>query len=112
MKQIHSRILGLTGIVLACAAVHVSAADNGRYYGAPMSAVPYDQEVRLGSDTKSVTVRRLDIVRFMTADGRDFYWRFDTERPDVFPLTNIAPSDIAVPSSTTVYVLPEIPIAP
>ena len=59
-----------------------------------------------------MTVRRLDIIKFVTADGRDFYWRFDTERPGVFPLARIAPAGAAVASNATVYVLPEIPIAP
>ena len=111
MRQIHGRAVAFTGIVLACASLQVFAAESGRY-GSPLTFMPYDQEVRLQTDTKSVTVRRLDVVRFVTADGRDFYWRFDTERPDVFPLAGIAPSGIAVPSNATVYVLPEIPIAP
>jgi hypothetical protein len=111
MKLTRSRALVFTCIALAFPSLQVFAAESGRY-GSPLTFMPYDQEVRLQSDTKSVTVRRLDVVRFVTADGRDFYWRFDTERPDVFPLAGIAPSGIAVPANATVYVLPEIPIAP
>ena len=111
MKLTHCRALVLTCIALAFPSLHAVAAESGAY-GSPLTFMPYDQEVRLRADTKSVTVRRLDVVRFVTADGRDFYWRFDTERPDVFPLARIAPAGIAVPANTTVYVLPEIPIAP
>ena len=112
MKQIHNRALALAGIALAFTSLQASAADGGPYYGSPATFGPHDQEVCVGADTKSVTVRRLDIVRFVTTDGRDFYWRFDTERPDVFPLARIAPSGVAVPSSTTVYILPEFAISP
>ena len=95
----------------AAAAEQAVTAESGRY-GSPATHMPFDQEIRLGADTRSVTVRRLDTVKFVTGDGRDFTWRFDTERPDTFPLTRIAPPGASVPSSATVYVLTEIPIAP
>ena len=111
MKLTRSRALVFTCIAQASASLKAAAAEGGAY-GSPLTFMPYDQEVRLRADTKSVTVRRLDVVRFVTADGQEFYWRFDTERPDVFPLARIAPAGIAVPANTAVYVLPEIPIAP
>ena len=107
-------ILAVFATAAAFASSQVTAAelaDSGRY-GSPANHMPFDQEIRLSPDTKSVTVRRLDTVRFVTGDGRDFTWRFDTERPDMFPLASIAPPGAAVPSGANVYVLPEIPIAP
>ena len=108
------RILAVIATAAAFASSQATAADvaeSGRY-GSLANHMPFDQEIRLSMDTKSVTVRRLDIVKFVTGDGRDFTWRFDTERPDTFPLARIAPAGTAVPSSANVYVLPEIPIAP
>ena len=112
MKRIGNRTWARAAIVLACVSLKVSAADGGAYHGSPTTALPHEQEVCVGANTKSVTVRRLDIVRFVAPDGKDFYWRFDTERPDAFPLASIAPSGFAVPSGATVYVLPEIAISP
>jgi hypothetical protein len=81
-------------------------------YGSPADHMPIDQALRVGPDTRSVTVHRLETVRFSTGDGRQFTWRFDTERPGVFPLARIAPAGVAVPSNAMVYVMPEIPISP
>jgi hypothetical protein len=124
----HSLIV--MGAVLASAAWHASAAgldpadrarsvaesnrntvDSGRY-GSPMGYTPYDYAIRLCADTKSVNVRRLDIVRFVTVDGREFFWRFDSMRPEVFALARIAPAGVTVPSGTMVYLREEIPVAP
>lgn len=91
-----------------------AAADQGRYGSlvAP-GYLYYGDEIRLRPDTKTVTVRRLDIVKFVTAEGREFVWRFDTIRAaDVFPLDRIAPAGVAVPPGVTVWVNPEIPVAP
>ena len=92
-------------------AAGLDTGDGGRY-GSPVGDVPYDREIRVDADTKSVTVWRLEIIKFTTADGRAFQWRFDDTRPDVFPLARIAPGGVTVPSSTTVYVRQEIPVAP
>ena len=98
-------------LTLALASLHADAAEDGRY-GTPVGPTMYQQEVRLRADTRSVTVRRPDVVRFLTAEGHEFFWRFDTERPEVFPLARIAPQGVSVPPNATVYVLPEVPIAP
>ena len=97
--------------VLQAAAAGLDGDDRGRY-GSPVADMPYDREIRVGTDTKSVTVWRLEIVKFVTADGRAFQWRFDDTRPDVFPLARIAPAGVSVPANTTVYVRQKIPIAP
>lgn len=87
-------------------------ADSDRF-GSPAGGMPYDVAIRLCADTKSVSVRRLDTVQFVTPEGREFRWRFDTTNwVDVFPLARIAPTGVSVPANTTVYVNPEIPISP
>jgi hypothetical protein len=90
-----------------------AAADaRAERYGSAARGMPYDREIRLGTDTKSVGVWRRETINFITADGRDFRWRFDTERYlDVFPLERIAPADVAVPAGATVYVNGELPIS-
>jgi hypothetical protein len=100
-----------TALALLLASLAADAAEDGRY-GTPVGPTVYHQEVRLRADTRSVTVRRPDVVRFLTADGREFFWRFDTERPEVFPLSRIAPAGVSVPPNAMVYVVPEVPIAP
>jgi len=90
-----------------------SAAEGGDRYGSPAGNMPYDQEIRLGPDTRGVSVKRNETVRFVTAEGREFRWRFDTLRSfEVFPLSHIAPADVAVAAGANVYVNGEIPIAP
>ena len=88
-------------------------ADDGDQYGSAASGMPYDRTIRLGSNAKSIGVWRFETISFLTADGREFRWRFDTARElDVFPLARIAPKDVAVPAGTRVYVNGEIPVAP
>ncbi len=82
-------------------------------FGTAASGMPYDREVCLGPNTKSVGVWRFEIINFVSAGGRHFRWRFDTARSlDVFPLARIAPPGVAIPAGATVYVNGEIPIAP
>jgi hypothetical protein len=102
--------VSVSGIPRAAAA-GLDTDDRGRY-GSPVGDVPFDREIKVDADTRTVTVWRLEIVRFVTADGRTFLWRFDDTRPDVFPLARIAPAGVSVPAGTTVYVRQEIPIAP
>ena len=117
MQKQSFRRLAVIGIAAALASSQSGAAaatdspDSGRY-GSPANDMPFDHEIRLSTDTRSVTVRRLDTVRFRGTDGREFTWRFDTPRPDTFPLARIAPPGAAVPANASVYVLPPIPIAP
>ena len=88
------------------------AAPSDRF-GTAASGMPFDREVCLGANTKSVGVWRFETINFISAEGRQFRWRFDTAREfDRFALARIAPSDLGVPAGTTVYVNGEIPIAP
>jgi hypothetical protein len=82
-------------------------------YGSLATGMPYDNEIRVGPNTKRVAVWRLQTIRFATADGRQFTWRFDGLRSmDEFPLSAIAPTGITVPAGATVSVNGEIPISP
>jgi hypothetical protein len=82
-------------------------------YGTRASGMPFDREVRLGTDTRSIGVWRFETINFVTADGHAFRWRFDTARElDAFPLASIAPAELNVPAQAKIYVNGEIPIAP
>jgi len=112
-KRAAAIVAAATVLLLARAeaAAPDAAADMGRY-GSPAHDLFYDREIRLRPDTRSVGVWRLETIRFVTAEGREFRWRFDSIREmDVFPLNRIAPGDVQVPAAT-VYVNGEIPIAP
>jgi hypothetical protein len=81
-------------------------------YGMAADHMPFDREIRIGPDTKSIGVWRRETIRFRTADGGEFTWTFDTLRPlDVFALERIAPAHARVSSGTTVYVKGELPIS-
>ena len=81
----------------AAAEVRRLDADDRTRYGSPVGDVPVDREIRVDADTKTVTVWRLEIIRFVTPDGRTFQYRFDDTRPNVFALARIAPPGISVP---------------
>lgn len=68
--------------------------------------VTYDREVILRSDTRAVTVRRDEVVRFVAAEsGRSFIWRFNTTQDVSFPLSTIAPSTIPTSPDVMVHVV-------
>jgi hypothetical protein len=98
------------GTVAVLAALPAAAADTDQY-GSLATGMPYDREIRVGPNTKRVGVWRLETIRFLTTEGREFRWRFDARHLDVFPLARIAPSELAVPSGTTVYVNGELPVS-
>lgn len=80
-------------------------------YGSLATGMPYDREIRLSQNTRRIGVWRLETIRFVTADGREFRWRFDAMRSiDSFPLAQIAPDGISVPPAM-VYVNGEIPVS-
>ena len=82
-------------------------------FGSPAGDQPYDREIRLGPNTRSVSVSHYETIRFVAADGREFRWRFDTLRTlDRFPLSRIAPADIAIPPGATVHITGDIPLSP
>lgn len=88
-------------------------AEGSDRYGSPAGDMPYDREIRLGSSSRGVSVARDETIKFVTAEGREFRWRFDTfAQFEVFPISRIAPSGVAVPAGTSVYVNGDIPIAP
>ena len=89
-----------------------AAGVRGRF-GTAADGMPFDREVRLGANTKSVGVWRFETIHFVSAGGGQFRWRFDTANElDRFPLAAIAPSGLAIPAGATVYVNGEIPVAP
>jgi hypothetical protein len=82
-------------------------------YGSLATGMPYDHEIRVGPNTRRIAVWRLQTVRFSTADGRAFTWRFDGLRAmDEFPLAAIAPAGFDVPRGAVVSLNGEIPISP
>ena len=82
-------------------------------YGTPAGDLPYDSEIRVGAGTRGINVARNTTVKFVTAEGREFRWRFDTFRSfEVFPLSDIAPAGLAVPAGATVFVNGDIPQSP
>lgn len=75
--------------------------------------MPYDRGIRLTPGTRGINVARLETIRFVTPDGREFRWRFDTfAQFEVFPLSHIAPAGMPVPSGTSICVTGDIPISP
>jgi hypothetical protein len=81
-------------------------------HGSLATGMPYDREIRLGANTKRIGVWRLETIRFLLADGREFRWRFDAMRSlDNFPLASIAPAGLGVPDGARVYVNGEIPVS-
>ena len=96
----------------AGAAASAAAADSERY-GSLATGMPYDREVRLGTGARSIGVWRLETIRFVAADGREFRWRFDgLAALDSFPLARIAPAGFPFPGGTTISLNGEIPVAP
>jgi hypothetical protein len=106
-------LAGVSAIPVAMAAESRAPAEGSDRYGSPAGDMPYDVEIRLGPGTRAVSVARNETIKFVTADGREFRWRFDTLAPfEVFPLAHIAPANFAVPSGVNVHVTGDIPIAP
>ena len=86
-------------------------AEGSDRYGSPAGDMPYEEDIRLSANTRAVGVMRRQTVRFVTAEGKEFRWRFDTFAPfEVFPLAAIAPEGVAVPAGAMVYVNGDIPI--
>lgn len=102
-------VLGLGAASVLASEPAAAAKDR---YGTPADHMPFDREIRIGANTKSVGVWRLETIRFRTPDGSEFTWTFDTLRPlDVFPLERIAPAGARVSPTTTVYVNRELPVS-
>ena len=79
-------------------------------YGTPGGNMPYEVDVRLAPNQRGVGVWRGQVVRFVTPEGREFRWRFDTlAQITVFPLSAIAPEGVSVPAATMVYVNGDMP---
>ena len=100
----------MMGTVAVLAALPAAAADTDQY-GSLATGMPYDREIRVGPNTKRVGVWRLETIRFLTAEGREFRWRFDAKHLDAFPLARIAPAEVGVSGNTTVYVNGELPVS-
>jgi len=82
-------------------------------HGTPADGMPYDREIRIAANTGGLNIARLETIRFVSADGREFRWTFDVfRRFEVFPLADIAPENFPVPATARVYVNGDIPVAP
>lgn len=100
--------LVLTGGSSALARAPAEGSDK---YGTPAGNMPYDTDIRLTANTRGVSVWRRETVRFVTAEGREFRWRFDTfSQFEVFPLADIAPEGVAVPAGAMVHVIGDMPV--
>lgn len=75
--------------------------------GAAPTGASYDREIMLGSNTRTITVNRDEVVRFtVPATGRSFVWNFNTSQENAsFPLVNIAPSDVRAHPDVMVHVV-------
>ena len=72
-------------------------------YGSPADGMPYDHEISLQPDIRAVTVVHNETVRFVTPEGREFRWKFDTPRT-VVSLSRIAPPAVALNANVAVFV--------
>jgi hypothetical protein len=108
-------ILVAIATALACEAAPLLASDTAaskERYGTPADHKPFDREIRIGADNRSVGVWRLETIHFRTQDGGEFTWTFDTLRPlDVFALERIAPAAARVSPATTIYVNRQLPVS-
>jgi hypothetical protein len=106
-------LAGVSAVPVATAAESRAPAAGSDRYGSPAGDMPYDREVRLGSSLRGVNVARYETIRFVTSDGKEFRWRFDTfAQFEIFPLAHIAPENVVVPAGVNVHVTGDIPIAP
>jgi hypothetical protein len=110
MKRRFGWTMAIAATVTVLTAPPAAAADTDQH-GSLATGMPYDREIRVGPNTKRVGVWRLETIRFLTADGREFRWRFDGRHLDVFPLARIAPAEVGVSGNTTVYVNGELPVS-
>jgi hypothetical protein len=68
-----------------------SMAESTNEFGSPAGDMATDREIRLGKNS-NVGVAHGETVKFITPDGREFRWRFDTlKRITSFPLASISP---------------------
>jgi hypothetical protein len=73
--------------------LHSSLAGSNEF-GSPAGDMASDREVRLGANPGNIGVKHGETVKFVTADGREFRWRFDTLKPITsFPLASIMPGN-------------------
>ena len=102
---------GVLSLSTVAVAQERAPAEGSDRYGSPAGDMPYDVDIRLSANTRGVGVMRRQTVRFVTAEGKEFRWRFDTfAQFEVFPLSAIAPEGVAVPAGAMVYVNGDIPI--
>jgi hypothetical protein len=70
-----------------------SLAPSTNQLGSPAGDMASDREIRLGK-TSNVGVSHGETVKFLTPDGREFRWRFDTlQRITQIPLASISPDN-------------------
>ena len=86
-------------VVAPAERVYVAPGDTvvgSRAFGRDATGTKYDREIVLGSNTRTITVNRDEIVRFtVPATGRSFVWHFNTSQENTsFPLASIAPTDV------------------
>jgi hypothetical protein len=104
-------IIMFTALAGAPSALARAPAEGSDKYGTPAGNMPYDTDIRLSANTRGVSVWRRETVRFVTAEGREFRWRFDTfSQFEVFPLADIAPEGVAVPAGAMVHVIGDMPV--
>jgi len=78
----------------------------GRAVATDGTVISYDREIVVGPNTRSVTVGRDEVVRFVAADtGRSFIWRFNTTQETSFPLATIAPASTPMTPGVMVNVV-------
>jgi hypothetical protein len=104
-------MITLTALAGASSVLARAPAEGSDKYGTPAGDMPYDRDIRLSANTRGVSVWRRETVKFTTAEGREFRWRFDTfSQFEVFPLADIAPQGVAVPTGAMVHVIGDYPV--
>jgi hypothetical protein len=90
--------------------VYVTPGDTvvgSRAFGRTAGGTAYDREIVLGSNTRTITVNRDEIVKFtVPSTGRSFVWNFNTSMENTtFPFASIAPTDVRVHPDVMVNVV-------
>ena len=95
-------LYGLDGSRSPNGAPGLQSGTAGRF-GTPADGMPYEHEISLQPDIRTVTVTHNETVKFVTPDGQEFRWKFDTPRT-VVSLSRIAPLEMPLSSNVAVFV--------
>ncbi len=109
MKQIIRNSLAIAGLMTALAGAAANAAHlppSIHNFGQAAVDGSFERVIRITHDTASVTVYRMETVKFVDEQsGNSFVWRFSTPpHTEDFPLGQIAPAGFLGRHAVTTYV--------